>query len=506
VCHAPGELGLNVAVVDGDISIQRDFYSYLKSEPLQDHNLIYTLDHAPTCGDLNVGFAYCQNCAAGGRAQWALDEGLRREGYYCGGNASEFTGEGARFWAASDAAKASTGPHRWVEWTTARDQKLYSDVVGGSCCGAPQHRLLFPGTHKVADQYAFMRQWGQRAGCMTMAGAKGGASGLQTWWHELLMGGEARGGYAAGGGPRETVAIATGELASGWHGTGAGELAGWSGHWHATPPAVAHFVGGAPAGGKVEIMQGLGWWRYEADVVANAIAEATNKSAGTALPRSFFWPATKRGVLALAGPAAVVRASDAKEFLALYKERRRWLLRLAVLLQRSAVDPRAPCDAPWVPTDAGTGHRGQGYGGRWATPGWPWPFAGGVGVIAAKCHYADGATNASAAPADCCAPIFGKVEGVKCLETAHASIVESFLSTPGARRTEAAELPLSEILVDGVIDARALKRVRARYAQRVLWVRPPLPLPPLRGLSISDSEAIARFATAECLAPLRAAQ
>lgn len=58
-----GELGLNVAVVDGDISVQRDFYPALKSAPLGGHNLIYTLDHAPTCGDLNVGFAYCQNCA-----------------------------------------------------------------------------------------------------------------------------------------------------------------------------------------------------------------------------------------------------------------------------------------------------------------------------------------------------------------------------------------------------------------------------------------------------------
>jgi len=47
------------------------------------------------------------------------------------------------------------------------------------------------------------------------------------------------------------VAIATGQLLSGWHGTGAGELAGWSGNWIHHPPAIAHFVGGLPAGGKV---------------------------------------------------------------------------------------------------------------------------------------------------------------------------------------------------------------------------------------------------------------
>eukprot|EP00962_Isochrysis_galbana_P049619 scaffold21109_cov73-Isochrysis_galbana.AAC.1 len=91
-----------------------------------------------------------------------------------------------------------------------------------------------------------------------MSAAKDGASSLQTWWHDLLTTGDPAAGYTAGG-PVETVAVATGALASGWHGTGHGELAGWSGHWHRTPPAVAHFVGGGPAGGKVEIMQGLGW-------------------------------------------------------------------------------------------------------------------------------------------------------------------------------------------------------------------------------------------------------
>ena len=127
-------------------------------------------------------------------------------------------------------------------------------------------------------------------------------------------------------------------------------------------------------------------WRYEADIVAHAIAEATNKTAGYALPRSFFWPATRRGVLALAGPAATVVAPTSEAFTREFNARRRWALRLAVLLQRTAADPRAPCDAPWIVTDSATGHRGQGYNGRWATPGWPWPFIGGVGVIPSKCR------------------------------------------------------------------------------------------------------------------------
>ena len=101
-------------------------------------------------------------------------------------------------------------------------------------------------------RYAFMRQWGQHAKCMTMKPQM--ANGLQTWWHQLLQGATENG--VSHESPMETVAIATGRLASGWHGTGEGEMAGWAGHWHYRPPAIAHFVGGAPAGGKVDLMQG----------------------------------------------------------------------------------------------------------------------------------------------------------------------------------------------------------------------------------------------------------
>lgn len=83
-----GELGLNVAVLDGDISVQRDFYPAFKSPPLAGHNLIYTLDHAPTCGDLNVGFAYCQNCRPKGRAQVRAGLFVLRFGCVCGGGGS----------------------------------------------------------------------------------------------------------------------------------------------------------------------------------------------------------------------------------------------------------------------------------------------------------------------------------------------------------------------------------------------------------------------------------
>ncbi|KAL1528693.1 hypothetical protein AB1Y20_010029 [Prymnesium parvum] len=500
------ETGLNVAVIDGDMSIRRDFYGLLKGAPLDQHNLIYTLDHSPACGDLNVGFAYCQRCAPRGRSQdrarltprrWVIDEGLRREGYFCGGSADEF-GDGGRFWNASDRAGASTGPHRWQEWASARDQKLYSDVVAGSCCGAPQHRLMFPSTFKVADQYAFMRQWGQRAKCGTMHPAE--ADGLQTWWHELLQGDPAVG-------TKESLAIATGKLASGWHGTGAGELAGWSGHWLHTPPAIAHFVGGAPAGGKVDIMQGLSWWLYEADVVAHAVQEETGRKAGMALPRSFFSARTQRGLLAVAGPSAVLRVDERSSFVQQLVAFRFWLLQVATVVQRTAVDPQPHCDSRWIPSDRTTGNSGMGYKHKWYTPGWPWPFKEGVGVVVGECAFQNGATTPSS-PQDCCNVIFGLVKKAKCLETAHHMVLEQTLHRHRADPDASAMLDLTKVMVGGAVDAALLRKAGQLHTQPVLWIAPAdiTRLPPILGLTASEKEFMKELAHEECsslLATLR---
>lgn len=490
------ETKLNVAVVDGDMFVQRDFYPLLKAAPLRQHNLIYSLDHGPTCGDLNVGFAYCQGCAAGGHAQWAIDEGLRRENYFCSGDPAEF-GDQGRFWKESDASGATKGPHHWVEWTSARDQKLYSDVVGGSCCNAPQHRLLFPSTHKVVDNYAFMRQYGQFDQCRRMAPQK--ANGLQTWWHDLL----------SGKGPNETVAIATGQLLSGWHGTGAGELSGWSGNWIKHPPAIAHFVGGLPAGGKVHIMQGLNWWRYESDVVAHAVQEETGKKAGMALPASFFSPKTQRGLLALAGPAATLRFAERDDFIRHFMALRWWMLTVAMVLGRTAVDPQPHCDSAWVVSDDKTGNRGAGYRHKWYTPGWPWPFhhdvpGRGVGVVLGNCSYGEGRTTPSERPSDCCSAIFGDVFWTKpfetCFETAHRMVVEQALAEPGAHE-RAGTLDLQSLVVGGRIDAARLRVLASNLTQQVMWVVPPsdlTQLPPVHGFNKDEELAIGELVHEKC--------
>ena len=512
------ELGLNVAVIDGDMSVRNDFYPELKRPPLMEHNLIYTLDHGPKCGDLNVGFAYCQGCSPRGRAQWVIDEGLRREGYFCGGttgtNPREVFENDGDFWRESDKVNASSGPHAWIPWTTARDQKVYSDVVGGSCCGKPQYRLMFPSTHKVLDQYTFMRQWGQHAGCMTMAPQK--ANGLQTWWHQLLQGNDPATDRS------ETVAIATGRLASGWHGTGEGEMAGWAGHWHYKPPAIAHFVGGAPAGGKVDLMQGLSWWLYEADVVAHAVMEETGKTAGMALPPAFFSARSQRGLVALSGAGARVLINDRPAFVQRFAALRFWLLQIGAVLQRTAVDPQPHCDSGWIPSDKQT-HNKDGYKGKWYTPGWPWPFKDGVGVVVGNCSYPHGATVRAAQPEECCSVIFGVIKGAKCFETAHHMVLEQALAARADQPPLAVSLSLNldEVISlsaaaakdrlegapappAGSIDAAVLRRLAKSLTTPILWLELPAAiasggeLPLIYGLSTGEREYLDTLVHEQC--------
>ena len=102
-----------------------------------------------------------------------------------------------------------------------------------------------------------------------------------------------------------------------------------------------------------------------------------------ALPVSYFSDRSQRGLLALAGPAATMRIDGKDRFVARFVAVRYWLLQaclsraisplpshlpsspqLAVVLQRTAVEPQPHCDSGWIPTDRQTGHRG-GHRGHW---------------------------------------------------------------------------------------------------------------------------------------------
>ena len=97
-----------------------------------------------------------------------------------------------------------------------------------------------------------------------------------------------------------------------------------------------------------------------------------------ALPPSFFSARTQRGLLALAGPAATLRYAERDAFIASFMRLRWWLLTVAMVLGRTAVDPQPHCDSAWVVSDAKTGNRGAGYrGGKWSLTsknGWTLPF------------------------------------------------------------------------------------------------------------------------------------
>ena len=57
---------------------------------------------------------------------------------------------------------------------------------------------------------------------------------------------------------------------------------------------------GLPPSELLDLMQGLSWWLYEADVVAHAVMEETGKKAVMALPKAFFSARSQRCLLAFA--------------------------------------------------------------------------------------------------------------------------------------------------------------------------------------------------------------
>ena len=261
-------------------------------------------------------------------------------------------------------------------------------------------------------------------------------------------------------------------------------------------------------------MQGLSWWLYEADVVAHAVKEETGKKAGMALPGSFFSARSQRGLLAVSGNGARILINDRAEFVRRFTALRFWLLQLGAVLQRTAVDPQPHCDSPWIPTDKSTHHRG-GHRGKWYTPGWPWPFIDGVGVVAGNCSYPHGATTRSDVAHECCSVIFGVIKGAKCFETAHHMVLEQALAARAEQPSIAVALPLNlnEVIrlsasaakdrlegqpvpPPGSIDAAVLRRLAKSLTTPILWLELPDgvadggPLPLIYGLSPSEREAI----------------
>ena len=184
---------------------------------------------------------------------------------------------------------------------------------------------------------------------------------------------------------------------------------------------------------------------------------------------------TQRGLLAVAGPAAVLRIADRATFVRRFLAFRFWLLQVATVLQRTAVDPQPHCDSAWIPSDSSTGNRGQGYHGKWYTPGWPWPFREGAGVVVGECSHLEGGTT-PAPPRDCCSVIFGQVQGAKCLETAHHMVLEQTMHRHREEPDASAILDLSKVRRAVLRVGRVIPPIAAPHCCGPLvitrWVQP----------------------------------
>lgn len=122
-----------------------DHAPLLKAPPLARHQLLYSLDHRNFCDEVNIGFMYCQGCARRGRAQWVVNETLRRERSFCSPDANAVYGDGGTFFAATDAAGVCISPphrHRPREEEASRARLL---TPGGASLHRSPPRRTGPG-------------------------------------------------------------------------------------------------------------------------------------------------------------------------------------------------------------------------------------------------------------------------------------------------------------------------------------------------------------------------
>jgi hypothetical protein len=290
---------------------------------------------------------------------------------------------------------------------------------------------------------------------------------LRVPWHELLLplsragpgsvlpdrDGAALPGAAAPA--AETIALLTAPALSTWHGTATGEIAGWSGHWIRSPPMITHFVGCLS---KAEAMQSLGWWHYESDDLSAEVARSVKGSVpmGAILPSLLPMargPRTR--LLALDGPRLRAPIAKRRAFLEWQLPQRARLAVLAAELARAAVEPLVDCRSAWIPRFA------RDYLGIRQSPGWPWPFNDGVGVLMGPC--ADARPEGHPAGL-CCHPIFGPKIAQSWFPhrapTVHHRVLEAAAAERGeatahALATGGPDSHIARVLVSSVLDADA---------------------------------------------------
>lgn len=161
---------------------------------------------------------------------------------------------------------------------------------------------------------------------------------------------------------------------------------------------ITHFVGCLH---KAEAMQSLGWWHLQADDVAAAVGSVTvgTRPMGAVPPALLpLVRGARPRLVALDGAAFQRPAGGPRDFLEFHSTNRARLAIVAARVNRAAVEPPVDCRGAFVHRRAGD------YKGIRQTPGWPWPFDHGVGVLMGPCHQQRPADHPKGL---CCHPVYG---------------------------------------------------------------------------------------------------
>jgi hypothetical protein len=513
--------GVNVMALDGDMTINRMPYPMLHdARTLGAHNFLLSLDNGASALMINNGFMYLRGCKPGGQTQRILNEILLREKDVC--RNPEVYAAGGAYWRDTDALNITSGHHRYV-FVSAKDQKIYQDVLMSAFCG--RHIIIRnePTQVKIHNWREYVRHFtgglsndGMEA-CARFDPHFNGAdksTGWSHWTHALRLPARPTSGAIVGadlrglpaGGPvaeeagAETAAAPNSSFISSWHGTMEGEIAGWDGHWATSPPVVSHFVGGMD---KVDAMQALSWWRYETEV---ALASLPRDASGGASAVGAVSPQVLRHfgkglprVLALSGPGASAPWASFRVSVRAQAARRVWLATLASALGRVAVEPVTDCTSPWIVRLNNTGF---GFGRRRSR----YPRQGiyaqydertGIGAFVGNCTagFSPGPPHPQGV---CCFPLFCKTirqrHGVDSLPGTHHRLIDAKLAQPGARRVDVSwatlNLPNSGVVGADSVRAKLDTAELAPADVLVLHVDTDLAWPRVAGLSFDERKSL----------------
>ncbi|KAK3237317.1 hypothetical protein CYMTET_52599 [Cymbomonas tetramitiformis] len=432
--------GVNPLFLDSDITVQENPYPYLRGPALRGLHAVLGSAHdrgigagGPAfCSKTNAGFLYCNDCKINGPAHLVFGELMRRHAYF-----QSFGDNPEGFWEELDAMGATAGPHIMNGY---RGNLLLNDVVGSWCCGKELMPRVQASTFQMKDPTKFHAVLGTES---PECGRLLHDDERDIFYKPLkLLPVWAQNSSITIPPNEDKVAFAPAWLFANYNGMGNLKASGgtgipgyWGGYFH-TPPVIAHFMGTeAP---KADVMKGLGWWNWTADVLEAFITKESAKenvahkgrfnSLHTHTYRvsqvNLKLQSLRRMVLA-SGPGMETALRSAAEHFAFkdtYVQWRTTLHIIARLTDRQLVDATVPCDSEWIPRNPqamlGVEHR---------------PLSSNKSVILAHTHLFPGAILGDAAAPSRMPPLVShpcekeKDAFFYCTEALHPMFLEDFL-------------------------------------------------------------------------------